>query len=171
MDLAGEGIRDLLRELRAQAQVLNRRCIFVQVVPEVLPARTDIRYRHHCAGGQSSLHTEVPILVVWQRTGPEGRPYALPDQRGSRRSSVVVLPLEDTLLHLGTQYTNAACKEIDDRAEDEDDRQRVIGVLLADLGRLRSQIKDYFCINSETVSGATETVSQIKPKYDPKIRS
>jgi hypothetical protein len=62
----------------------------------------------------------------------------------SSRGAVLAFSLEDTLIHLGTQYINSVCKEIDDRADDEEERQRLMAILLNELDRLRKQVQDHF---------------------------
>jgi hypothetical protein len=64
-------------------------------------------------------------------------------------SRAITLPLADTLLHMGTCYVHGACKEIDDRAADEDERRSVIAILLGDLDRLRGEVHDHFYPKAE----------------------
>jgi hypothetical protein len=68
----------------------------------------------------------------------------VPVSKSARRKIVSMLSLEDRLKHIGTQYVNAVCKELEDHALDDADRQRLIVVLLADFDRLRGLAKDHF---------------------------
>jgi Protein of unknown function (DUF3102) len=81
------------------------------------------------------------------------------DEPKPKRSRKVTLSLEDTLKHMGTQHVNKVCQELDDRAADQEERQHLIAVLLADFARLRKQAKDHFYPKPETAPGQTEAVS------------
>jgi hypothetical protein len=77
----------------------------------------------------------------------------------SRKTRTIQLPLEDTLKRMGTHYVNKVCQELDDRATDETERQRLIVMLLKDFTRLRAQAKDHFFPQTEMTPGSKPEVT------------